>query len=58
MQLSLQRAVDIKAWLTENGIKSSRISCVGKGMDIPIENNLDEHKKSVNRRVEFEIIND
>ena len=58
MQLSFQRAVAIKAWLTENGIESSRISCAGKGLEIPIENNLDEHNKSVNRKVEFEIIND
>ena len=58
MQLSFQRAVVIKAWLTENGIESSRISCAGKGLEIPIENNLDEHNKSVNRKVEFEIIND
>ena len=58
MQLSLQRALAIKAWLTENGIESSRISCVGKGLDIPIENNLDEHNKSKNRRVEFEIIDE
>lgn len=56
MDLSLKRALAIKNWLVENGIESSRISCMGKGHDNPVTDNLNEHNKSINRRVEFEII--
>lgn len=54
--LSLHRAMAIKHCLVKNGIESSRISCAGKGFDAPVENNSNEYNKSVNRRVEFEIV--
>ena len=55
-QLSLERAMSVKKWLVEEGIDPLRITCAGKGFDVPLENNNNEQNKSLNRRVEFEVI--
>ncbi len=55
--LSYKRALAIKKWLVNHGIQSKRILCQGKGFDIPVIDNQTDQNKTINRRVEFEIIN-
>ncbi len=54
--LSYKRAIAIKNWLVKNGIESQKILCKGQGFDAPIADNSSDENKSINRRVEFEII--
>ncbi|HHS49723.1 MAG TPA: PEGA domain-containing protein [candidate division Zixibacteria bacterium] len=57
MQLSQRRADSVKAYLVQNGgIDASRIIAVGRGEDEPIASNDTEEGRSINRRIEFIVL--
>ncbi len=51
--LSQERAAAVVSWLTEKGIDPDRLSAVGFGDTIPIDNNKTEEGRRRNRRVAF-----
>jgi outer membrane protein OmpA-like peptidoglycan-associated protein len=53
MILSLARADAVKSFLTDHGIKATRIKTQGFGPDKPIASNDEEEGRLKNRRVEF-----
>ena len=55
--LSERRAVSVKAYLTEQGISSGRLSSKGLGMSRPLANNDTVSGRAQNRRVEIIIEN-
>jgi len=56
-ELSEKRAIAVKKYLTDNGIKESRIiEAKGFGASKPIGDNSTELGRKLNRRVEFKII--
>jgi OmpA-OmpF porin, OOP family len=54
--LSKQRAEQVSAFLTKNGIASTRLTSSGHGSAKPIANNDTEDTRQLNRRVEFKIL--
>lgn len=54
-KLSGERALTIKNWLVENGVKKDRLIAVGFGEKKPIADNSTEEGKAQNRRTEFRI---
>ncbi|NJL73724.1 MAG: OmpA family protein [Saprospiraceae bacterium] len=56
LNLSQQRASAVMNYLTERGIASSRLRCVGLGETQPIGDNETETGRQLNRRVEFLIL--
>jgi len=56
LELSERRAKAVKAWLMEKGIDKKRIGAVGLGEENPIETNATEAGRTLNRRVEFFIV--
>lgn len=56
MDISMQRAEAVKAYLATNGLDSSRITTIGKGETEPIADNATESGRAQNRRVEVVII--
>jgi OOP family OmpA-OmpF porin len=57
LNLSKARAMAVYNYLTKSGIESSRLSYEYFGMTKPIASNDTEEGRIINRRVEFEIIN-
>jgi OOP family OmpA-OmpF porin len=57
MKLSKQRAQVVKEYLMQNGIHANRIETRGLGAEQPIAENDSAEGRSMNRRVDFEIIN-
>jgi OOP family OmpA-OmpF porin len=55
-ELSLQRAQSVVNYLIDNGVASSRLQAKGYGEDVPIADNQTEEGRSLNRRVEFKVI--
>jgi outer membrane protein OmpA-like peptidoglycan-associated protein len=55
IQLSGQRALTIKKWLVEKGVKTERLIAVGFGAQKPIADNATEQGKGQNRRTEFKL---
>lgn len=55
-QLSEKRAKAVYEYLTENGIKSSRLLPKGYGPDQPVGSNTTEEGRQLNRRIEFKVI--
>lgn len=55
LQLSGQRALTIKNWLIERGIKKERLLAVGFGQTKPIADNATPEGQAKNRRTEFRI---
>lgn len=55
-QLSLERAAQVKQYLTQQGIDPSHIVVEGQGEKSPIADNGTETGRGQNRRVEFKII--
>lgn len=51
--LSTRRAKSVKAWLVKAGIRASRMTTVGKGMDEPMDVNSTAEGRANNRRIEF-----
>ena len=56
MKLSQKRAESVMLFLISKGIDANRFSCVGLGAQYPIQDNLSEANRKLNRRVEFETI--
>ena len=52
LDLSRRRAGAVKAWLSENGIVSGRLSAEGRGESEPVADNGTAHGRELNRRVE------
>jgi OOP family OmpA-OmpF porin len=55
LRLSQGRADAVRAYLTSQGIRGSRLSSVGLGEETPIADNETEDGRALNRRVEFHI---
>jgi outer membrane protein OmpA-like peptidoglycan-associated protein len=55
--LSEKRAVSVKKWLVEKGIKEERLKTSGKGSAENIAENDTEENREKNRRIEFKISN-
>ena len=53
--LSEKRAMAVKNYLVDKGIKEKRISIVGYGEQMPKSNNGSNRGRAVNRRVEFDL---
>ena len=56
-RLSEGRAKSVRAYLIGQGIEPGRLNARGFGEDQPIEDNSTGEGRSVNRRVEFKILN-
>ena len=54
-QLSGDRAVTVKKWLIDHGVKSERLIAVGFGQNKPIADNSTDAGRAENRRTEFKI---
>jgi len=54
--LSENRSKSVKSYLVINGIKESRIKCVGYGEKQPITNNSTKDGREKNRRIEIRIL--
>jgi type IX secretion system PorP/SprF family membrane protein len=57
-RLSLNRAQNLKDYLVEKGVDTTRIAADGKGMKEPLNNNETEEDRARNRRVELTILYD
>ena len=55
-KLSLERALAVKSFLLDNGVKMRRIVTEHYGENIPIFTNESEEGRALNRRVELRII--
>jgi OOP family OmpA-OmpF porin len=53
--LSLDRAIAVKAYLVDHGIASDRILTFGHGANLPIANNATPEGRAKNRRIEFRL---
>ena len=56
MKLSTQRAQEVVNYFVNKGINKERLIGIGYGEEAPLESNLTEEGRSINRRVSFEII--
>lgn len=54
--LSLRRAQAVTATLANEGVRSSRLSAIGRGEDDPVASNLNTQGRQLNRRVEIVIV--
>ncbi|MCX6149644.1 MAG: OmpA family protein [Ignavibacteriales bacterium] len=57
LNLSIARADTIKEYLISKGVESNRLSTVGFGSKKPVSDNKTEYGRSLNRRIEFKILN-
>lgn len=55
-RLSQERADAVRRYLVNLGVEPGRLSAVGHGADLPLDEGHDERAWSVNRRVEFHIV--
>ena len=55
VELSGNRALTIKKWLVDHGIKAERILAAGFGESKPVADNAAEEGRAENRRTEFKI---
>jgi type IX secretion system PorP/SprF family membrane protein len=56
LKLSLLRAESMKVYLVEQGVSESRVMATGKGMTEPLNENITEAERALNRRVEMKIM--
>ncbi len=56
LQLSKARARAVARWLTERGVEAGRIAAFGCGELHPRADNANEHGRSANRRVAFQVV--
>ena len=57
LELSQNRAEEVKRFLCRMGVAESRIKCIGKGESEPLVSNDTEEGRAINRRTELKIIN-
>lgn len=55
-QLSEKRADAVSAYLSDQGIDSSRVTTVGKGESMPVANNITKAGQAANRRVDILLV--
>lgn len=55
LKLSQARAESVRTYLVSRGVKSERISAVGKGEEVPVADNKSPEGRANNRRVEIVI---
>ncbi|MBI5471983.1 MAG: OmpA family protein [Ignavibacteriae bacterium] len=55
MRLSRRRAESVRNWLVQRGIKSERMTTVGKGEREPVASNETVTGRALNRRIEFHV---
>ena len=53
----LKRAKSVYNWLINKGIQPSRLEYQGFGKKLPLINSTDDKSRSINRRVEVQILN-
>ena len=53
MTLSESRAQSVRSALIERGVKPERLTAIGFGEDVPLDNSGTESSRERNRRVEF-----
>lgn len=56
LKLSQDRAQSVVDYLSQNGVKSSRITAKGYGETMPVTSNDNDEGRQLNRRVEFKIL--
>lgn len=56
VRLSEGRVKSVKKYLTDKGISAYRIKGIGYGGNAPIASNAEEETRKLNRRVEFEVL--
>ncbi|PIS27571.1 MAG: hypothetical protein COT43_09835 [Candidatus Marinimicrobia bacterium CG08_land_8_20_14_0_20_45_22] len=56
MELSIQRAQTVKAYLVSQGIEQDRLTTVGYGKNRPVGDNETEDGRAMNRRIVFKMI--
>lgn len=56
LDLSRRRANNVMAWLIQHGIEASRLEAHGYGESMPLVQDTTEDARSVNRRVEFDVV--
>jgi OOP family OmpA-OmpF porin len=56
IELSQRRAKSVYSYILKNGISASRLAFIGLGDQRPLNQNLTETERLINRRIEFRII--
>lgn len=56
LTLSTKRATSVQQYLINQGVQSSRLKVTGFGESMPLVDNITERNRSLNRRVEVQII--
>jgi outer membrane protein OmpA-like peptidoglycan-associated protein len=56
LDLSKRRAASVRQWLVDHGIDTGRLESEGYGLTRPIASNDTDEGRSLNRRVEFKIL--
>jgi OOP family OmpA-OmpF porin len=56
LELSRKRAKSVYDYLVEQGVSTNKISYFGFGSTMPKISNTNEANKTINRRVEFKIL--
>ena len=56
LRLSQARADAVRRFLISRGVEGSRLVAVGRGEEVPLDDNSTEAGRAVNRRVEFHIL--
>ena len=55
-KLSQDRATAVQKALVTRGVEAGRLSAVGYGQDVPVDDNTTETGRARNRRVQFKIL--
>ncbi len=56
LRLSQNRADSVRRYLMSRGVAPGRLTAVGYGEDMPLDDNATEAGRAINRRVEFQIL--
>lgn len=56
LRLSQARAESVRRFLISRGVEATRLVAVGRGEEVPLDDNSTEAGRAINRRVEFHIL--